>query len=118
VSTRQEKVEEQLKIEISDIVRRELKDPRVGFLTITDVEITPDLRHARVFFSVLGDDQAREGTLKALRSASKFIRGEVGKRVRMRYIPELDFRVDASIEQGARIFELLQKINKDEPDKE
>jgi ribosome-binding factor A len=115
MTQRQEKVEELLKVEISDIIQRELKDPRVGFITVTDVEITPDLRHARVFVSVLGDESQQKASMKALKSASGFIRGELGKRIRMRVTPEIEFRVDESIERGARIFELLQQIKKDEP---
>jgi ribosome-binding factor A len=118
VTQRQEKVEELLKIEISDIIQRELKDPRAGFITITDVEISPDLRHARVFFSVLGDEAAQQASMKALKSAAGFIRRELGRRVRMRVTPEVEFRVDESIERGARIFEILQQIKKDEPEQE
>ncbi len=107
-----------LKIEISEIIHREMKDPRVGFVTITDVDITADLRHARVYVSVLGDDEAKRLSLKALKNASGFFRAEVGKRVKMRTTPEIDFRFDESIEQGIRMFELLQKIKKNEPNKE
>ena len=118
MSTRQEKVEELLKAEISDMIRRELKDPRIGFVTITDVEVTPDMRFAKVFVSVLADEDERRANLKALQSGAKFMRGELGKRIRMRTIPELEFRLDNSAEQGTRIFELLQKIKKHEPEKE
>ena len=114
MSTRQEKVEELLKKEISEIIQREMKDPRLGFVTVTDVEITPDLRHARVFVSIMGDEEQQKQSMKALRSASGFVRGELGKRVRMRVTPDVEFRIDTSIEQGARIFELLEQIKRDE----
>jgi ribosome-binding factor A len=118
VSTRQQKVEELIRVEVSEIVHREMKDPRIGFMSITQVEVTPDLRYAKVFISVLGDEEQKRDSIKALTSAAKFIRGELGKRIRMRVIPELDFRIDTSIEQGTRIFQLLQKIKKDEPEQE
>lgn len=114
MSTRQEKVEGLLKVEISEILQRELKDPRLGFVTITDVEISPDLRHAKVFVSVMGEEEQRKMSLKALRNAAGFVRSELGKRVRMRVTPEVDFRIDESIEHGVRMFEILQQIKKDE----
>lgn len=118
VTTRQQRVNEQLKVEISEIIQRELKDPRLGFITITDAEVSPDLRRARVFVSVMGDERQQSDSLKALKSAAGFVRGELGKRMRMRIIPEIDFRIDTSIEHGARIFELLQQIKKDDSEEE
>lgn len=118
MSTRTEKVEELLKVEISDIILRGLKDPRIGFVTITDVEITPDLKYAKVYVSVLADDIEKRKNLKGLNSAAGFIRNELGKRIRMRVIPTLEFKFDESIEQGIRMFELLQKIKKNEPEEE
>ncbi len=114
MTQRQERVEEQLKVEISDIIHRELKDPRAGFISITGVKVTPDLRQARVFVSVMGDETAQENSMKALKSAAGFVRSEVGKRVRMKSTPEIQFEFDNSIEHGARIFELLEKIKRDE----
>jgi len=118
MTTRQEKVRELLKVEISDILRREARDPRIGFVTITDAEVTPDLLHARVFVSVLGTDEEREATLEALRSAGGFVRSEFAKRVSMKIIPEIEFRFDESIEHGARIFELLEHIRREESGEE
>lgn len=114
MSTRQEKVREMLKVEISEIIHREMKDPRIGFVTITDVKISSDLRYARVYVSVLGDEVSQRKSLKGLNCAAGFVRAEIGKRIRMRVTPEIEFIFDKSIEQGVRIFELLQKINKDE----
>jgi ribosome-binding factor A len=114
VTQRQQKVGELLKSEISEIIRRELRDPRVGFVTVTDAEITPDMSHARVFVSVLGSDEERAATMKALRRASGFIRSEFARRVSMKTVPEIEFRFDKSIEQGARIFELLENIKREE----
>ena len=117
MTQRQEKVGELLKVEISEIIFREMKDPRLGFVTITDVKVTADLKYARVFVSIMGDPKQQEMGITALKHASGFVRGELGKRVRMRVTPEIEFRIDESIEQGARIFELLQQIKKDESDK-
>lgn len=107
---RADRVKEVLRKEISQIIREDIKDPRVGFATVTDVELSQDLRHAKVFVSVYGEEEERKNTLKALEKASGFIRSEVGKRVRMKHIPEILFRFDESIERGARIFELLNEI--------
>jgi len=111
---RADRVKELLRQEISQIIREEIKDPRVGFATVTDVEISQDLRHAKVFVSVYGDEVSRGDTLKALEKASGFIRNEIGKRIRMKHVPEILFRFDHSIERGARIFELLHEIKDEE----
>jgi ribosome-binding factor A len=113
-STRQRRVQELLVHEISDIVRREVKDPRVGFVTITDAEVTPDLRHARVFFSVLGETAEREETTRALNRAAGFVRSEFARRAQMRFVPEIQFEFDTSIERGARISQLLEQVRQDE----
>jgi ribosome-binding factor A len=113
-STRQRKVQELLVQEISDIIRRELKDPRVGFVTITDAEITSDLRHARIFFSVLGKPEEREDTGKALTRAAGFIRSEFARRAQMRFVPDLRFEFDPSVEHGARISQLLAQVRDDD----
>lgn len=114
MSTRQERVQELLKVEISDIALRHIKDPRFGFVTITDVEVSKDMRHAKVFISVLGDDQQKKVSLEILQAAAGYIRGEFGRRVHMKIIPELSFRLDTAVEHGARIFELLDKVKRDE----
>lgn len=98
--------------EISDIIHSELKDPRVGFASITEVEVSPDYRQAKVYFSVLGDDEQKAATLEGLNSAVGFIRTEVGRRIRLRSTPEISFKLDNSIERGARIFELLHQVEK------
>lgn len=114
MTTRQERVNELLKIEISDIIRRTIKDPRLGFITVTDVEVSKDLRHAKVFVSVFGDEQAKKDSMAVLQSAAGYIRGEFGRRVRMKIIPEITFKIDTAVEHGARIFELLQQVKHDE----
>jgi len=107
------RVGEQIKKEIVDIVRTEVKDPRVGFVTITGVEASGDLQHANVYVSVLGDDEKRKGTMDALQKASGYIRAEVGKRIRLRRTPELHFKLDTSIDYSTRISEVLRDL-KDE----
>lgn len=105
------RVGEQIKKELSQILQYEVKDPRIGFITVTGVDVTNDLSQAKVFLSVMGTDQQKEDTLKALASATGFIRSELGKRIRLRKTPELLFQFDTSIEYGTRIEALLQQIN-------
>lgn len=108
------RVGEQIKKELSHILQTEFKDPRIGFVTITAVEVTNDLSFAKIYLSVLGDEQQRENTLKALERGAGFIRQELGKRIRLRKIPELVFKFDTSIEYGSRIEGLLEKIHEGE----
>jgi ribosome-binding factor A len=104
-----------MKQEIADILMRKIKDPRIGFVTITDVEVTDDLKNAKVFVSIYGGD--KKATLKGLESASHFIRSELGKRMRLRVVPELLFRFDGTVEQGAHIMELLHEIEQEKEKK-
>ena len=113
MSVRQEKVQEQLVQEISEIIRRDLSDPRLGFITLTGAEISRDLRHAKVYISVLGDEEARKQSLIALNRASGMLRGEFARRAHLRIAPELEFLYDHGIERGARIFELLHSVEDD-----
>jgi ribosome-binding factor A len=113
MSLRQEKVQEQLVHEISEIIQRDLRDPRLGFVTLTGAEISRDLRHAKVYVSVLGDEEARKQSLKALNSAVGLLRGEFARRAHLRVAPELEFRFDEGIERGQRIFELLHSVEDD-----
>ncbi|MGE5173341.1 MAG: 30S ribosome-binding factor RbfA [Betaproteobacteria bacterium] len=113
---RAERVGDQMKQEIADILMRKIKDPRIGFVTVTDVEVADDLKNAKVFVSIYGGD--KEKTLKGLESASAYIRLELGKRMRMKFMPELLFRFDATIEQGAHIMELLRDIEEEKKKKD
>lgn len=110
MTRRTRQVGELLREELTDIIRREVKDPRVGFMSITRVEVPTDLRTARVFVSVLGTDEEREDTLAALRSAAKYIRFHLKPRLRMRQIPELEFRDDRSMEYAQQISETLREV--------
>ena len=107
---RVQRIREEIKKEASDIIRK-LKDPRVGFVTVTDVEVSADLRHVKIFVSVLGDESARAETMEALTRATGFIRTEIGQRIRLRHTPEIQIKADDSIARGARIFELLREVN-------
>ena len=109
------RVGDQMKQEIADILMRKIKDPRIGFVTITDVEITDDLKNAKVFVSVYGGD--KDASLKGLKSASPFIRSELGRRMRLRVVPEILFRFDSTVEQGAHIMELLRDIEQGDKEK-
>lgn len=100
--------------EISDIVRSEVRDPRVGFVTITDAEVSPDLRHARVFYSVLGSAEQQAETGKALDRAAGFVRGEFARRAQLRYVPDIRFQFDPSAERSQRISQLLEQARQDD----
>jgi ribosome-binding factor A len=113
MSYRPDKVAHQLKAEISDIVSRELHDPRVGFVTITSVRVSQDLSHARVYVSVFGSAQQQKDSVNALNHAAGFIRREVGARMRLRKSPELVFTFDESVEQGARMNQLIEEANRE-----
>jgi len=107
---RAQRVADQIQAELSDIIRRRLKDPRCGFLTLTSVEVSNDLREAQVFVSALGDDELTR-TMATLERAKGFLRSELGQRIRMRYLPELHFRVDRSAEYGRRVEDILKELH-------
>ncbi len=105
------RVGEQVKKELSLILQTEFKDPRLGFITVTGVDVTNDLSQATVYLSVLGSEEQREDTLLALAKGKGFLRTELGRRIRFRHIPELIFKFDSSIEYGNRIDRLLNDLN-------
>ncbi|MFH1754034.1 MAG: 30S ribosome-binding factor RbfA [Candidatus Omnitrophota bacterium] len=113
MGTRPERVQEALRREISMIVQKEIKDPRLGFITVTKVEITKDLKNAYVYYSVLGKDKDANNAKHALQSAAGFIRKLVGDRISMRYVPAITFRQDKSLEHTKRIYEILDNIKKE-----
>lgn len=100
-----------LQREISDILRNDIKDPRVGFVSITDVEVSPDMRQAKVYFSVMGDADDKRRAKEGLQSGSGFIRTEVARRIRLRHAPEITFHLDESIERGVRVIDLMNKLS-------
>jgi ribosome-binding factor A len=113
-STRQQRIQQLLIEEVSDIVRREVKDPRIGFLTITGADVSPDLRHARVYMTILGTEEEQAAGLKGLQSAARFIRREFGRRCDLRVTPAIEFRFDTAIQHGVRIFDLLEQIKRED----
>src|ERR1700729_1934709 len=108
-STRLRRVDEAMRAVLSDAISKDLKDPRVGFVTVTGVKTSPDLRYARVYVSVLGDDQAREGSLDGLRSAHGYLQHRLASALSLKHTPALTFEYDDSIDRGMRISELLAK---------
>ncbi len=115
MSYRAERVADLLRAEISAILQREVKDRRVHLVTVTEVHASPDLRHARVRLSILGDDAERELVLKAVQHAGGFIRRQLGKRLTTRVTPELVFELDRGAEYSQQISDLLEELHHDEP---
>jgi ribosome-binding factor A len=105
---RMRRVDEALRAVLSDAIATDLKDPRVGFVTVTGVKTSPDLRHARVYVSVLGDDATREASLEGLRSAHGFLQGALASQLTLKHTPTLTFEYDESVDRGMRISRLLE----------
>ncbi len=110
---RSARVGDQIKREVSQIVQNELRDPGLGFVTITAVEVSSDLKHACIYYSVLGNEEQKKNSGLALRRATGFIQQQVGKRVRLKYLPNFEFQFDRSLEYGEKIDRLLQQIEED-----
>lgn len=104
---RSRRIAEQVQRELSDIIRLELKDPRVGMITIIDVEVTQDQSHAKVFFTVLGDQARIADATEGLRHAAGFLRSELAHRMKLRAVPQLQFKHDASVERGMHLSQLI-----------
>ena len=107
---RPDKVAEQIRIELTQLIAREVHDPGIGFITLTRVSVTPDLQLARVYYTSLGDEKAQQETGKALHRASPFLRRQVAQRIRLRRVPELEFFYDKSVAQYDRVEQILQEI--------
>ena len=110
-STRPSRVGDQLRAEISDLLAREVHDPGIGFLTVTQVTVTPDLQVARVYYTTLGDERARRDTARALGRAMPFLRRQLGSRLRLKRVPLLEFFFDESVERGDRIERILNELS-------
>ncbi len=109
------RISQQIKRELSEIIRRDLKDERLApIVSITDVEVSGDYRHTKVFISVFGDEAQQKSTLAVLTERTGYIRGEVCRRVGMRFAPEMSFFLDNSLERGARVSDLISKITRGE----
>ncbi len=115
---RVEKVQELMKQEVSQIILRELKDPRIGFVTVTSVECTGDLREAKIYVSLMGSEQQVKDCWAGLTSSLGYIRREIGKRIRLRFTPEISLAIDKSLDYIAHIQELLLKIKAEEAAKD
>lgn len=113
--SRPERIADQIRAEVSTMISRELSDPGLGFITITKVKVSPDLQHARVYYTTLGDKTARKNTASALGRAASFMRRQIGARLRLRRAPELQFIFDESIGHQDRIEQLLQEMKSREP---
>src|SRR5215831_14214075 len=108
--TRPDRVGEQIRQELSQMLLSEVHDPGVGFITLTRVKVSPDLQLARVYYTSLGDEKALRETAKALTRASPFLRRQLGQRIRLRRVPEIEFLYDESIARGDRIEQILQEL--------
>jgi len=110
---RAERVKHLIQQEISRILQFEVKDPRIKFATVTDLKLTPDLRDAKVFVSSLGDTADREALLTGLKGATGYIRGELGRQLKLKYIPQIEFLFDDSYDKQERILNLLEHIHEE-----
>lgn len=114
MSQRLEKVQKAAREVLGEAIQ-DLKDPRIGFVTVTAVRVSADLRHARVYVSVLGSQEERDATMQGLRSATPHLKAELGRQMRMKYLPELSFELDTGAEDAQRLEELFHRIHEDEP---
>ena len=115
MNARVERIRKALIKELSDIIQHKIKDPRIkGIISVTDVELSHDYKYAKVFISIYGADESKDEIMDAIEDSSSFIRGEIGRRIRLRFTPELKFMLDESLEKGQRITELINKISRGE----
>jgi len=115
-ATRKQRLQETLRAELSDIIRRDMRDPRfrAGLLSITDVEASDDLKHAVIFVSILGDELVRKTEMQALRDAKGVLKYELGRRKLFNYVPDLSFKYDDTLERGASMFALLERVRQED----
>lgn len=115
-ATRKQRLQDTLRAELSEILRLEMRDPRFsgGLLSVTEVEVSTDLKHATVYVSVLGDEQARKDALTALQKATGALRGELMRRKAFNNVPSLAFKYDEAMERGSRMFELLEQVKRED----
>lgn len=114
---RQDQLGEVIAHELSDLIRMRMKDPRIGFASITDVDLSADLRHAKVFVSVMGEPEEQRATLAALNHASGYLRHELAQRLTIRHTPDISFRLDESIARGAHVLDLINQVSAHTTDK-
>ena len=118
-ATRKQRLQETLRAELSDIIRRDMRDPRfrAGLLSITDVEASDDLKHAIVFVSILGDELVRKTEMQALRDAKGVLKYELGRRKLFNNVPDLSFKYDDTLERGASMFALLERVRQEDEER-
>ena len=114
MGNRQKRLGELFKQEISELITRKIKDPRVGFVSITSVDLSPDLRNAKIYISVFGSEKEKKSSLAGLNSATSFIKRELGRRLRLKYMPDIAIFYDESIEKGAHISAIIDSVIKEE----
>lgn len=117
-NNRVRKVELRVKDEVSKIIITKLKDPRVGFVTVTAVEMTADLKSAQIFISVMGTQSQKTETISSLNDASKYIRAEMNQRIKLRYSPSITFRLDDTIDRAIRIGRILEDLGRDKSEEQ
>ena len=113
---RKKKLEQQVKKVVGEALIREVKDPRIGFSTVYDINLADDYSHAEILISVLGDDSQKRKTLKGLNAAKGFIRSYIGKNIRLRHVPEITFKIDTTVEEGVDLVNLIESVNPEEND--
>jgi ribosome-binding factor A len=114
--SRASRIGDQIRAELAELLAREVHDPGIGFLTITHVKMSPDLQQARAYYTIIGDDKARRDSARALQRATPFLRRHLGRRLRLKRVPELTFFFDESIEKNDRIERILQELHTARPD--
>lgn len=112
-TNRHERIEDQIQNEIGSMLLRDLKDPRIGFASVTRVKLSGDKREAKVYISVYGTEEEKTKTMEALASAKGFVRTELGRRIKLRHTPDIRFVLDESLEQGAKVMEILARLDSD-----
>lgn len=111
---RAERVAHLIKQELGAVITKEIRDPRIGFITITDVNVSDDLKHARVFYSVLGNELTKEETAKGLAKCAGFLQRDLASKLNLRFTPHLSFALDSSLDEGMKIDHIIRKIHEDE----
>ncbi len=112
--TRPERVAELIRKEVSRIIREDVSDPRIGFVSITGVDISPDLENAKIHISILDEEKKKQECMDGLNSATRFIRGKLGNELTLRAVPEIEFVRDDSLERGSKILGLMSKLEKED----
>lgn len=106
---RRQRIGDQIRVELADLLQHEVRDPRIGFVTVTEVRMSPDLKYARAYVSIFGDEQQKRDSFAALERAVGFLRSQVGKRLALRFVPELRFVLDETLDTSERIESLLKE---------